>query len=128
MPTTGKETDEGHRHGIRRALDERRREHDGDEEALPPEEGEIEPDARALLQVEQRDAFVAQRDVERSVDDAEDIRARIGRLDDRLRQGSGPGGGRDILEEENGIDAIAAQERMWKSERRVEGCEIRGGT
>src|SRR2546427_8155725 len=125
---TVQEIDEVHRHRIRMALDDARREHDGDEEALPPEEGEIEPDPRALLQVEQCDAFVAQRDVERSVDDAEDIRARIGRLDDRVGQGFGPGRDRDILEEQDGVDAIVTQERMWKSERRVEGREIWGGT
>src|SRR5438094_3772293 len=122
------EIDEVHRHRIRMALDDARREHDGDEEVLPPEEGEIERDPRSLFQVEQRDAFVSQRDVERSVDDAEDIRARIGRLDDRVGQGSGPGGGGDILEEHHGVDAIVAQERMWKPERRVEGREIRSGT
>src|SRR5712691_12211996 len=110
------------------ALDDARREHDGDEEALPAEEREIERDPRALLQVEQSDAFVAQRDVERSVDDAEDVRAGIGRLDDRVGQGSSPGGDRDILEEQDGIDAVVAQERMWKSERRVEGREIPGET
>src|SRR2546426_1693784 len=122
------EIDEGHRHRIWMAFDDARREHDGDQEALSPEEGEIERDPRALFQVDQRDAFVAQRDVERPVDDAENVRAGIGRLDDRVGQGSSPGGGRDILEEHHGVDAIVAQERMRKSERRVEGREIRGGT
>src|SRR2546426_358745 len=122
------EIDEGHRHRIWMAFDDARREHDGDQEALSPEEREIERDPRALFQVEQRDAFVAQRDVERPVDDAENVRAGIGRLDDRVGQGSSPGGGRDILEEQDGVDAIVAQERVRKSERRVEGREIRGGT
>src|SRR5256712_8265984 len=44
---TVQEIDEVHRHRIRMALDDARREHDGDEEALPPEEGQIEQIGRA---------------------------------------------------------------------------------
>src|SRR2546425_1836057 len=70
------EIDEVHRHRIRMALDDARRENHGNQEPLPPEDREIERDPRSLFQVEQCDAFVTQRHVERSVGDAEDVRTR----------------------------------------------------
>src|SRR5207245_10945648 len=58
------EIDEVQSPRIRMAFDEAGREDDGHQEPLPAEDREIEGDARPLVQIEQGDAFVAQRDIE----------------------------------------------------------------
>src|SRR3989454_8310498 len=83
---------------VRMALDDPRREDDRRQEPSPAEQREVERDASTLTLVEQRHALVAQRDLEGSIHDAENVRSRVDRLDHGMRERSGARGGRDILE------------------------------
>ena len=109
-------------------FDEAGREDDGHQEPLPAEDREIEGDARPLVQIEQGDAFVAQRHIERSVGDPQDVRTRVHGLHHGVRECPGARGGGDVFEEEDRVDSVVAEQRVREPERCVNECKIRGGT
>src|SRR5256712_2091879 len=122
------EIDEIQRPRIRMPFDEGGGEDDRRDAPLAIAERDVGHAPRTLVLVEQGDAFVAQCNLERMVGNAEDVRACVRRLHDRMGQrprarglGEVPEG---VIEEQHGIDPVVAQQRMGEPERRVDDREI----